>query len=211
MSNARRLTGVSGRWSAVHPWLAISVWLGCVLVLQATGLVTHIQSPLDPRFANQISASRQAALLQFQSTGTIADSATSVAPVLDRVLARPALTAGIAAGLLILLAVPVLRLHTATPGASDLPQNTTALRSYNRVRGAGHRPDVPPISVIPNPSRTAAIIEVPLAGTGENAASAHALAVLRDKVIPATLGKVPGVQVAVTGQTAGTDVGIRFF
>src|SRR5215472_12637631 len=132
MSSARRLTGVAGRWSAIHPWLAISVWLGCVVVLlamghlvgtrqladadqsvgqsgvaehmiskdfarhageqvlfessglrvsappyraaikdvltriEATGLVTQIQSPLDQRFANQISANRQAALLQFQ-------------------------------------------------------------------------------------------------------------------------------------------------
>jgi RND superfamily putative drug exporter len=159
--------------------------------------------------------------------------------VLDRVLARPALTAGIAAGLLILLAVPVLRLHTATPGASDLPQNTTALRTYNRLQQVfpgGGSPAVvvveardvaapavlaagqvfersalatgqmfQPISVIPNPSLTAAIIQVPLAGTGDNAASARALATLRDKVIPATLGKVPGIRVAVTGQTAGTE------
>src|SRR5215472_4677661 len=130
MHSSRRLTGVAGRWSATHPWLAISVWLGCVLALlatghlvgtrqlgdadqsvgqsgraeqmisrdfarhageqvlfesasmrvsapayraaindvltriKATGLVTQIQSPLDARFANQISANRRAALLQ---------------------------------------------------------------------------------------------------------------------------------------------------
>jgi len=159
--------------------------------------------------------------------------------VLDRVLARPALTAGAAAGLLIVLAVPVLRLHTATPGASDLPQNTAALRTYNRIQhvfpGGGSsavvvieardvaapavlaagatfehaalatRQMFQPISVIPNPAHTAAIIEVPLAGTGDNAASAQALATLRDEIIPATLGKVPGIRVAVTGQTAGTE------
>jgi len=159
--------------------------------------------------------------------------------VLDRVLARPALTAGAAAGLLIVLAVPVLRLHTATPGASDLPQNTAALRTYNRIQhvfpGGGSpavvvieardvaapavlaagatfehaalatRQMFQPISVIPNPAHTAAVIEVPLAGTGDNAASAQALATLRDEIIPATLGKVPGIRVAVTGQTAGTE------
>ena len=42
--------------------------------------------------------------------------------------------------------------------------------------------------------------QVPLAGNGEDATSVHALATLRDKVIPATLGKVPGVEVAVTGK-----------
>src|SRR5215472_10305658 len=524
MDNSRRLTGVAGRWSATHPWLAISVWLGCVLALlatghlvgtrqlgdadqsvgqsgraeqmisrdfarhaaeqvmfestnlrvsspayraaiedvltrvKATGLVTEVQSPLDRRFANQISANGRAALLQFQITGTMADSAARVAPVLaavhaaavanprvqiaetgaasinkavndtvlgdlhraealsfpitlvvlliafgalvaallpiglalmailaanglvaftshlsgvtvqassvmlliglavgvdysmfyvkrqreeraagrpvldaievaaatsgrsvlisgltvllamagmfltgskifygmgqatmivvavavvgsltllpallallgdkvdkgqlravrrlrrpagqsrvwgailDRVLARPAASA-VAAGLvLVVLALPALRLHTATPGASDLPQNAAALQTFNRVQhvfpGGGspaivviEAPDVTspavlaagaaleraalatgqmhqPITVIPSPSLTAAVIQVPLAGTGEDAASVAALATLRDKIIPATLGKVPGVRVAVTGQTAGTS------
>src|SRR5215469_11138257 len=37
MNSGRRLTGVAGRWSATHPWLAIFIWLGCVFVLLATG------------------------------------------------------------------------------------------------------------------------------------------------------------------------------
>jgi predicted RND superfamily exporter protein len=61
-----------------------------------------------------------------------------------------------------------------------------------------------PITFVVNPAHTAAIFAVPLAGTGEDTTSLHALATLRDKVIPATLGKVSGVQVAVTGDTAGT-------
>jgi RND superfamily putative drug exporter len=51
------------------------------------------------------------------------------AAILDRVLAHPALTAGAAASLLVVLALPVLRLHTAEPGVSDLPQNTAALQT----------------------------------------------------------------------------------
>jgi RND superfamily putative drug exporter len=61
-----------------------------------------------------------------------------------------------------------------------------------------------PIAVIANPARTAAIIDVPLSGNGEDAASVRALATLRDKVIPATLGRVPNLRVEVTGLTAGT-------
>ena len=92
------------------PWTAIAAWIGAVVVLmdvlfdspslrvadpayraairdvlgriQATGRVTQIQSPLDPRFANQVSATRHAALLQFRITGSIGDSATRVVPVL---------------------------------------------------------------------------------------------------------------------------------
>ena len=158
--------------------------------------------------------------------------------ILDRVLARPALTAGVSACVLVVLALPVLRLHTATPGVNDLPQNTVALQTYNRIQqlfpGGGApaivvvgAPDVTapavvaagvaferaalasgqmnqPITFVVNPAHTAAIIQVPLAGTGEDAASIHALSVLRDTVIPATLGKVPAARVAVTGETAGT-------
>jgi uncharacterized membrane protein YdfJ with MMPL/SSD domain len=158
--------------------------------------------------------------------------------ILNRVLARPALTAGLAASILVVLALPVLRLHTATPGASDLPQNVAALQTYNRIQqvfpGGGSpafvvveapnvtAPDVlaggraferaalatgqvhQPIAVIANPARTAAIIQVPLSGTGEDAASVRALTTLRDKVIPATLGRVPGVRAEVAGLTAGT-------
>ena len=158
--------------------------------------------------------------------------------ILDRVLARPALTAGLAVSVLLVLALPVLYLHTATPGVSDLPQNTAALRTYNRIQQVfpgGGAPAIvvvearnvtspavvaagsaferaalasgqmnQPITFVVNPARTAAIIGVPLAGTGEDAASVRALATLRDKVIPATLGQVPGLRAEVAGLTAGT-------
>jgi uncharacterized membrane protein YdfJ with MMPL/SSD domain len=54
--------------------------------------------------------------------------------ILDRTLARPALTAGISACILVALAVPVLRLHTAQPGITDLPRNTAALQTYDRIQ-----------------------------------------------------------------------------
>jgi RND superfamily putative drug exporter len=45
-------------------------------------------------------------------------------------------------------------------------------------------------------------VGVTLAGDGADSASYSALATLRDQVLPATLGKVPGVSYAVTGDTA---------
>jgi RND superfamily putative drug exporter len=48
----------------------------------------------------------------------------------------------------------------------------------------------------------ALIINVPLAGNGANATSDRALLTLRDRVLPSTIGKVPGVSYAVTGDTA---------
>ena len=55
--------------------------------IEATGRVIQIQSPLDPRFANQVSATRHAALVQFRVTGSVNDSATTVVPVLAAVRA----------------------------------------------------------------------------------------------------------------------------
>jgi putative drug exporter of the RND superfamily len=47
------------------------------------------------------------------------------------------------------------------------------------------------------------VVSVPLAGGGTDAASNHALATLRDQVLPTTLGRVPGISYAVAGLTAG--------
>jgi putative drug exporter of the RND superfamily len=48
----------------------------------------------------------------------------------------------------------------------------------------------------------ALLVEVTLAGNGSDTASYHALAALESKVLPETLGKVPAISYAVTGDTA---------
>jgi RND superfamily putative drug exporter len=47
------------------------------------------------------------------------------------------------------------------------------------------------------------VVSVPLAGSGTDATSEHALTVLRTQALPATLGHVPGISYSVTGLTAG--------
>jgi RND superfamily putative drug exporter len=47
------------------------------------------------------------------------------------------------------------------------------------------------------------VVSVPLAGGGTDAASNNALATLRDRALPATLGQVPGISYSVAGLTAG--------
>jgi uncharacterized membrane protein YdfJ with MMPL/SSD domain len=61
-----------------------------------------------------------------------------------------------------------------------------------------------PILVDVSGSRQAARISIPLVGTGTDAASLNALARLRDRVIPATIGRVPGVTVHTTGEAGQT-------
>jgi len=60
-----------------------------------------------------------------------------------------------------------------------------------------------PIRTTVNPTGTVETIDVPLVGDGQSAAAVHALHVLRERVVPATVGKLAGVESAVTGETAG--------
>jgi uncharacterized membrane protein YdfJ with MMPL/SSD domain len=55
-----------------------------------------------------------------------------------------------------------------------------------------------------NPQGTVAEVSIPLNGNGLDATSNHALKTLRETVIPHTIGRVAGVRVYVTGQTAGS-------
>src|SRR3954453_23645424 len=60
-----------------------------------------------------------------------------------------------------------------------------------------------PVQMTVNPGKTLAIVSIPLQGTGTDDASNAALHQLRDEVIPATIDRVPGTEVNVTGLTAG--------
>jgi RND superfamily putative drug exporter len=53
-----------------------------------------------------------------------------------------------------------------------------------------------------NPDRTVATVDLEITGDGTDAASGRALDVLRDELVPSTLGAVSGTQVYVDGQTA---------
>ena len=61
-----------------------------------------------------------------------------------------------------------------------------------------------PVSTEINPARTVETVSISLAGNGDDGQSVAALRTLRDRVIPASVGRVSGVQAAVTGETAGT-------
>ena len=56
--------------------------------------------------------------------------------VLDRVLRRPVLSAALAGGLLLLLAVPALFMKTADVGIDDLPRSLAIMQTYDRIQEA---------------------------------------------------------------------------
>jgi RND superfamily putative drug exporter len=59
-----------------------------------------------------------------------------------------------------------------------------------------------PVTVTAVGGGRALVVDVPLAGNGANTVSGNALATLRNEILPDTLGRVPGVSYAVTGDTA---------
>ncbi len=99
-------------------------------------------------------------------------------------------------------AVVVVQAHDveAPPVAAAIRRLRTLAASDPQLGGAGG-----PVSMQVDSRRRLAEIEVPLAGDGADARSYAALARLRDVLLPATIGRVPGASFAVTGETAGTE------
>jgi uncharacterized membrane protein YdfJ with MMPL/SSD domain len=156
--------------------------------------------------------------------------------IVDAVLRRPLLSASLAAGLLVALAIPALQLHMATPGPDTFPQKLAVVKTYDRMQQEFPGNALPanvviktsnvnaptvrnaiaalerralatgqiekPITVDTNRSGTVANITMPIKGTGTDTASMNALALLRDELIPATVGTVPAAEVGVTGIAA---------
>ena len=163
--------------------------------------------------------------------------------VLDRVLRRPALSAALAASVLLALSLPALNLHTQFPGFSDLPSSLGFAKTHDRIQTAFgdvqyvgeqtpavvavHAKNIKdqrvhdaiaalqrvavatgqmsePTNVRIDSRKRVAAVSIQLKGDGNDNASKRALETLRTRVIPATVGKIPGVTADVTGATAAT-------
>jgi RND superfamily putative drug exporter len=79
-------------------------------------------------------------------------------------------------------------------------------RAYDRFRQRARATGLlyPPFHVEVSPDKTVARVDFSIAGSGDNARSIQALEALRHDVIPPVAGTLPGAEVAVTGETAGT-------
>jgi uncharacterized membrane protein YdfJ with MMPL/SSD domain len=79
--------------------------------------------------------------------------------ILTRVLRRPVLSAVLAAGLLVALAVPALQMRTVQPGVETYPQNLPAVQSYNRIQAAFPGAEIPATVVIKTADVTAPAVQ----------------------------------------------------
>ncbi len=156
--------------------------------------------------------------------------------IVDRVLRLPVVSAIVAGGLLVALALPALQLRLTAQGTESFPKSIEVIQTYDRMQQAFPGSALPanvvveaasvrtpamqkaigqlerralasgrafePITVDLNEAGTVANITVPIAGNGTDAASNASFRMLRDEVVPETVGALPGTQAGVTGQTA---------
>jgi RND superfamily putative drug exporter len=154
------------------------------------------------------------------------------------VMRRPGLSAALAGGLLIALAIPALQLRVVTSGVDEMPQDLPIIKTYHTVKNVfpsegvtatvvvqgdhvrsgataagiaalrsrvdASKSFLPGAEVTYNPAGTVAKIEVPSPGNGTDKTSLKSLNELRDTIIPATLGRVDGTTVDVSGDAAGS-------
>jgi RND superfamily putative drug exporter len=156
--------------------------------------------------------------------------------ILDRVLRRPLLSTFIAGGLLLLIAAPALNLRIKSPGTDTLPQNLSAVKTYNKLQkafpgdtnsvqvmvrtGNARSPAVRkqisylqdaaissgqfffPTNVDYSPDGKIALVSLDMQGEGTDSKSLAALQALRERIVPATVGKLDDADVGVTGGPA---------
>jgi uncharacterized membrane protein YdfJ with MMPL/SSD domain len=68
--------------------------------------------------------------------------------VLDRVLRRPKLSVVLATGLLLVLALPMLHMHTADSGTDAIPRNLEVMKTYDKMQAAFPGGEIPAVVVV---------------------------------------------------------------
>src|ERR671921_1492843 len=68
--------------------------------------------------------------------------------VLTRVLKRPALSAGLAAAVLVALATPAFSMHTVQTGTDDLPRKLEVMKVYDRMQAAFPGGEIPAVVAV---------------------------------------------------------------
>jgi RND superfamily putative drug exporter len=82
--------------------------------------------------------------------------------------------------------------------------STAAMNAIDQLRAAALKSPLvhAPVDIVYNNTHTVVRIDVPLAGNGVDSTSIQGLKTLRNDIVPATLGKVPGIEYAVGGGPA---------
>jgi uncharacterized membrane protein YdfJ with MMPL/SSD domain len=79
--------------------------------------------------------------------------------VIDRVLRRPAISAVLAAGVLVVLALPTLNMHTINTGVAGLPRSLPIMKTYDRIQAAFPGGPLPAIVAVQADNVTTASVQ----------------------------------------------------
>ncbi|MFJ1760367.1 MMPL family transporter [Amycolatopsis sp. NPDC088138] len=153
------------------------------------------------------------------------------AGVASTVTRRPALWTGIAAGLLVLLALPAAGIRLQDPAPTEsLPRSVPVIDAATRVQAAFPGVTMPahvvvwsdrgpvdtpavrraveeltartPKPAIVVPVGDALVVRIPLGSNGNDEVADRTLTALRETLLPQTIGQLDGVHFAVAGRTA---------
>jgi len=158
--------------------------------------------------------------------------------ILTPALRHPLISAVCATTLLIVIALPALRLNPAQSGLDSLPKSAATVDTILAIQSEFSNGDVDPalvaiegdvsspagkralaalkakalasgqmtkpIDVEISDSQNVARVTIPLVGKGVDAKSNAALDTLRNDVLPATIGRLPEAEYAVSGGTAAS-------
>ncbi|HWT26012.1 MAG TPA: MMPL family transporter [Solirubrobacteraceae bacterium] len=98
-------------------------------------------------------------------------------------------------------AVPAITVIEAED-VTAAPVQAAIRQLHDRALATGRLAE--PSAVEISPDKTVATVALSVEGSGTDAASTRSLDVLRSDVVPATVGRLPNADVAVTGMTAGS-------
>jgi uncharacterized membrane protein YdfJ with MMPL/SSD domain len=126
------IVAMAGMFLAGNPTF-VGIGLGTIIVVATAiiGSLTVLPAILS-RFGDKVEAGRIPGLGRSRS----GRESRVWAALLERTLRRPVTAALVAGSILVALALPSLRLHTADPGSGDLPQGLATVQTLNRIDAA---------------------------------------------------------------------------
>ena len=158
------IVAMSGMFVVAHPVFS-SFAIGTILVVAVAmvGSITVVPATLAV-LGDRIDRGR----LPFTGRRRTGESGPWAA-IVRQVLRRPWLAAGTATAILVLLALPTLRLHTADPGAQALPRDLPVMRTYDRIQRAFPGGPLPAVIAVQIPRGKALSVTVALKELRERA------------------------------------------
>ncbi len=175
-------------------WTSIGIGTILVVAIAVAGSLTVLPATLS-WLGDRVEKGRIPLLSRRSKSG---DSRVWSA-ILDRVLRRPAVSAAVAGGFLVLLAVPALTMKTQLTGVNDLPRSVAIMNTYDRIQAAFPGGAVPAIVAVEADDVSAPAVRSAIADLREQAIATGLMA------DPITVQQSPNGRVAlVSVPLAGT-------